>query len=144
MNIVKSAKQVIVDMKLKTMLKKYLLTVAEDHGEPWRDKQALQKTIEDVFAMDVDLREYALGFLQGQVPAASAIKCEVASISQLLETGEFTPITAALFIQWYRREPKSAAAFLLQRDTIINLPEQAKDNDTETGATDDNSTSDSF
>lgn len=123
------------DKELKKNLKNYLLQSAKEMGSPWRDKKALNKTIEDVFAMDDDLKEYVVTFIQDQTKFETSIACEVITVMQMLQTGDFTPVTAALFMQWYRRDPKNATAFLIQRDTIVELPEITEMEDMEENKT---------
>ena len=84
-------------------------------------QQALEDTVRDVLALEPDLKEYVARFLEtGEQDTGLA--CECASIRELLDTGEFTPVTAALLLQWYRRDPVGAASFLLHRDVIARLP----------------------
>ena len=122
MHVLQSAKKMIDNINIQRKLRKYLVQDARDRGEPWRNKDALKKTISDVWALDEDLKEYVLGFLNNQSYVETTLGCEIVSIAQLLQSGEFSPVTAALYIQWYRRDPKNASMFLLQRDTIIDLP----------------------
>ena len=84
--------------------------------------QALEATVQDVFALDEDWKEYVFRFLQTG-KASCAIACECASITDLLQAESFTPVTAALWIQWYRREPARAAAFLLRHDRVEEIPD---------------------
>ena len=56
--------------------------------------QALEATVQDVFALDEDLKEYVFRFLQTR-KASCAIACECASITDLLQAESFTPVTAA-------------------------------------------------
>lgn len=86
-------------------------------------QQSLEDTVQDVLALEPDLKDYVSRFLEtGE--SGTDLACECASIRELLETGSFTPVTAALFLQWYRRDPVGAAAFLLHRDTITELSEE--------------------
>lgn len=84
---------------------------------------ALQETASDVMAMDGDLREYVMHFLKSN-EADTDISCECVSIEELLQTQAFTPVTAALFIQWYRKDPASAAGYLLHHDGVEGIPEE--------------------
>ena len=122
MSFLQSAKKIVDSITIQRKLRKFLIQDACNRGEPWRDKDALKKTICDVWALDEDLKEYVLEFLNNRSHIATSLACEIVSISQLVQSGEFSPITAALYIQWYRRDPKNASMFLLQRDSIIDLP----------------------
>lgn len=84
---------------------------------------ALESTVIDVMALDEDLKGYVMHFLKNRTEATD-IGCECVSIEQLLQTRFFTPVTAALFIQWYRRDPLNAARYLLQRDVIQDIPQE--------------------
>lgn len=93
---------------------------------------ALEQTISDVKALNDDLKEYVMHFLQtGET--RTELGCDLASIDELLQTSFFTPVTAALFIQWYNREPLEAAAFLLHHDSIDGIPEELPPIEEETG-----------
>lgn len=84
-------------------------------------ENAFESTVEDVLKLDSDLREYVLGFIESN-DASTDIECEIISIKDLLETKKFTPVTAALFIQWYRRDSKSATLYIMHHDEIRNIP----------------------
>ena len=122
MKIIDEAKDLIAESALKSMVKEYLLQSARDRGDPRRNKEALKITIDDIIGMDVDLKQYVREYLRDNDKTETTIRCEVASISELIASGGFTPVNAALFIQWYRREPKKAIAFLMQHDTVCDLP----------------------
>lgn len=100
------------------MLRRYL----EDESPVSYGEHALEATVQDVLSLDADLKEYVLHFIQTKDMTCS-IACECASINDLLQTGRFTPITAALLIQWYRRDPVAAASFLMHHDRVTDIPE---------------------
>lgn len=110
--------------RLKGAVRDYLVKGARAMGAPWRNKEALEQTVGDVLALDQDLRDYALTAIIDGVAPETNLGCEIAGIGDLLKTGEFNPVTAALFIQWYRREPRKAAATLVLHDAITGLPEE--------------------
>lgn len=83
---------------------------------------ALEITVQDVMALEEDLHAYVLSFLHTG-HTETDIACECASVKELLATGDFTPVTAALFIQWYRNNPLEAAAFLMHHDSVVEIPE---------------------
>ena len=74
-------------------------------------------------ALDDDLKQYVMNFLKNRSDETD-IECECASISDLLKTQSFTPVTAALFIQWYRKDPVNAARYLLHHDAVQSIPEE--------------------
>ncbi len=84
---------------------------------------ALEGTVRDVTALDDDLKEYVMQFLKTRNEETD-IGCECVSIRELLETKSFTPVTAALFVQWYRKDPANAAAYLLHHDAVRDIPQQ--------------------
>ena len=84
---------------------------------------ALEATVMDVMALDDDLKQYVMNFLKNRSDETD-IECECASISDLLKTQSFTPVTAALFIQWYRKDPVNAARYLLHQDAVQSIPEE--------------------
>jgi hypothetical protein len=102
----------------------YLERSAKESGMPWRNKSALLETIEDVKKLDDDLKVYVKDFLEDETNWQTSLGCDVVSINTLVEIGMFTPVAAALFIQWYRDEPRQASLFLLQNDTIKGIPEK--------------------
>lgn len=104
--------------KDETIVRSYL----ENESPVAYGEHALEVTVQDILALDSDLKEYVLRFLQSK-DMTSSIQCECASVTDLIQTGSFTPITAALFIQWYRRDPMGAASFLLHHDMIKDIPE---------------------
>ncbi len=99
------------------MIRRYL----EKESPVAYGEHAFESTVQDVLSLDNDLKEYVLHFLYTK-DMTSSIQCECASIDDLLQTEQFTPITAALFIQWYRRDPVGAASFLLHHDTVKDIP----------------------
>lgn len=101
------------------MLRDYL----ENKSPVEYNDHALEVTVADVKALDGDLKDYVMHFLKTQ-DVHTELGCEVASIEELLQTEEFTPVTAALFIQWYRRDPVRAAAFLMHHDSVVEIPEE--------------------
>ena len=114
------------ERRLKNAVRDYLVQGAVAMGSPWRNREALEKTVNDVLALDQDLRDYALTtILDGTAPETD-LGCEIASIGNLLKTGEFNPVTAVLFVQWYRRDPRRAAATLVHHDIVVRLPEEEK------------------
>lgn len=127
MKIIDEAKDLIAESALKSMVKEYLLQSARDRGDPWRNKEALKVTIDDIMGMDADLKQYVREYLRDNDKTETTIGCDVASISELITSGGFTPVNAALFIQWYRREPKKAVAFIMQHDTVCKIPERLDD-----------------
>ena len=84
---------------------------------------ALEATVMDVMALDDDLKQYVMNFLKNRSDETD-IECECASISDLLKTQSFTPVTAALFIQGYRKDPVNAARYLLHHDAVQSIPEE--------------------
>ena len=100
------------------MVRRYL----ENESPVAYEEHALEATVQDVLALDSDLKEYVLRFLHSK-DMTSLIQCECVSITDLLQTERFTPITAALFIQWYRRDPVGAASFLMHHDVVKDIPE---------------------
>ena len=123
MRIIDDAKNMMSEHALKSMVKEYLLKSARDRGDRWRNKEALEITINDIMGMDDDLKEYVREFLRDNDNTATSISCDVASISELIASGRFSPVNAAMFIQWYRHEPRKAVAFLMQHDAVCNIPE---------------------
>ena len=121
---IKSRVEKMSERKLKNAIRDYLVQGARAMGAPWRNKEALEQTVGDVLALDQDLRDYALTTIIDGTAPETDLGCEIASIGDLLKTGEFNPVTAALFVQWYRREPRKAAATLVHHDAIIGLPEE--------------------
>ena len=113
----------------KKCIRSYLLKSADDAKSPWRDKKALKETVEEVVGMDDDLLAYVHGPIMGQGVTETPIACEIVSISELVNGAGYTPVSAALFIQWYRRDPKRAAAFLLQHDAIVGIDINEKEDE---------------
>ena len=130
MKIIDQAKNLISESALKSMVKEYLLQCARDRGDPWRNKEALKVTIDDIMGLDADLKQYVREYLRDNDKTETSISCDVVSISELIASGAFSPVNAALFIQWYRREPKNAVAFLMQHDTVCKIPERHDDSST--------------
>ena len=127
MKIIEDAKNMIAENSLKSMVKEYLLKSACDREDPWRNKEALKITIDDIMGMDSDLKEYVREYLRDNEKTETSISCDITSISELVKSGGFSPVNAALFIQWYRREPKNAVAFLMHHDTVCKIPERLDD-----------------
>ena len=123
MNIIHSTKQAFDTMKKRRELRRFLLQDARKRGVPWRNKEALNQTIKDVFALDDDLKEYVWKFLANRTDIETNLGCQIISIEELIRSGEFSPVTAALFIQWYRESPRTASLSLLQHDSIVDLLE---------------------
>lgn len=117
------------ERRLKSAVRDYLVQGARAMGAPWRNKEALEQTVGDVLALDQDLRDYALTTIIDGTAPETDLGCEIASIGDLLKTGEFNPVTAALFVQWYRKEPRRAAATLVHHDAITGLPEEDSSSD---------------
>lgn len=111
----------IVDYE--TVARDYLVERALEAGEPWLDQEALEDTVREVMYLDDDLRRYVFDFLRDRTKVHTSLGCEVASVQELVFGGGFSPVTAALFVQWYRDNPRSAAAFLLQNDSLRDIPE---------------------
>ncbi len=102
----------------------YLERSAKERGTPWRNKAALVETLDDVRNLDDDLKEYVEEFIEDETKWRTSLGCDAAGINELVKIGLFTPVTAALFIQWYRDDPRQASLFLLQNDTIKGIPEK--------------------
>lgn len=92
----------------------------------------LEDTISDVLAMDVDLQGYVMHFLKTS-EMNTDIACECVSIEELLQTQVFILVTAALFIQWYRKDPLGAAGYLLHHDNIEAIPKELPQCEDKTG-----------
>lgn len=120
MKIVETVRKILSDHELKTALRKYLVRTAEARNEPWRSKRALLQTVDDVLALDEDLLAYVRAFIADESQTETDLGCEAASIAELLAGGT-DPVRAALLVQWYRRSPREAAAFLVQHDTVTNI-----------------------
>ena len=126
---IKSRVEKMSERKLKNAIRDYLAKGARAMGAPWRNKEALEQTVGAVLALDQDLRDYALTTIIDGTAPETDLGCEIASIGDLLKTGEFNPVTAALFIQWYRRDPRRAAATLVHHDAIVGLQEEDRHED---------------
>lgn len=74
--------------------------------------------------LDEDLKRYVYSFLKDRTKWRTSLGCDVAYIGELVESGGFTPVTASLFVQWYRSDPRSPSAFLLQNDLMMGLPDE--------------------
>lgn len=119
--------KIISDIIFKKQVKRHLVRSARERGTPWRDKKALSETVSDVLALDQDLQSYVRDYLKDNQKDDSDIKCEVVSIRDLVKGCEYDPLNAALTIQWFRREPRAASAFLAQHDEIRNIPRRGAD-----------------
>lgn len=119
--------KIISDIIFKTQVKRHLVRSARERGTPWRDKKALSETVSDILALDQDLQSYVRDYLKDNQKDDSDIKCEVVSIRDLVKGCEYDPLNAALTIQWFRREPRAASAFLAQHDEIRNIPRRGAD-----------------
>lgn len=102
---------------LESMLRAYLQNAENGvYGE-----HALETTVQDVLALDVDLKDFVQRFLEGVPEDADALRCDFATIGDLVQTEQFTPVTAALYLQWYRRNPTAATRFLLGHDSVTEI-----------------------
>ena len=114
----------VMEASLEEMTERYLKDVATECGIPWRDDHAFWATVNEVSNLDEDLKRYVYSFLKDQTKWRTSLGCDVVNIGELVESGGFTPVTASLFVQWYRSDPRSASAFLLQNDLIMGLPDE--------------------
>lgn len=120
MSMMSQLKQAWDEHKFKVQARRFLIQSAIDRGEPWRNRKALAETVRTLCTMDADLRDYVSEYLLGSGETTTDLGCEVASIEALLQIG-YDPIQAALYVQWYRREPKAAAAALVQYEAVRNI-----------------------
>lgn len=105
---------------LVPLIRKYLM---EDSGKEYGEF-ACERTIHDVLALDEDLLEYVKDFLENGSADCEEFVCgNDFTMEELLETSAFDPITAALMVQFYRRDRAQSLQTLLSHDLIIKLEE---------------------
>lgn len=126
MKIVESVRKMLSDHEFKVALRKYLVRSAEERKDPWRSNRTLCRTIDDVLALDEDLLGYVRAFIADERQTDTDIGCEAVSICELLAIGN-SPVQAALTVQWYRRDPRAAAEFLLRHDKVTEIDIEPKD-----------------
>ena len=107
---------------LVPLIRKYLM---EKSGRTY-DEFACERTIHDVLTMDEDLLEYVKDFLENGIADCEEFVCgNDFTMEELLETSAFDPITAALMVQFYRRDRVQALQTLLSHDLVV-ISEEAK------------------
>lgn len=125
MKIVEKVRKVLSDHEFKAALRKYLVRNAEERKDPWRSRRALNQTVDDVLALDADLLDYVRAFVADETRTDADPGCEAVSVAELVAGGS-TPVQAALTVQWYRREPRAAAEFLVQHDKVTDIDLEPK------------------
>ncbi len=91
------------------------------------DDSELEDIVEDVLDLDDDLGEYVRCFLQtGETD--TDLGCELIGINDLLQIGNFTPVTAALVIHWYRRDSLGVISYLVSQGMIPDICDELREN----------------
>lgn len=114
------------DRKLAELVRCYLL----EGKRKWRCPHHVKTTIRQVLALDGDLKSFVRDCLEKHVGPAFELGYEGVLVSDLLKTG-FTPIGAALLIQWYRKDPVAAARTHYTAGGIVNIPDEFMELDEE-------------
>ena len=96
-----------------------------------RCPQAVKDTVADVLALDDDLKNAVRRFLSGENHSFAGLSCAGLTVDDLLEKGAFTPISAVLWVQWFRTDPAHAASALLHTDEIVDGSENDSDSSTD-------------
>lgn len=90
--------------------------------------EALEETVADILTLDEDLFAYVKRYVMEGVQEGTQVGCAFATLDDLVATGSFTPVSAALFAQWAREEPREAARYLLRRDKLEGVDVEAEGN----------------
>lgn len=89
-----------------------------------RCPKVVRNTADKVVSLDSDLKDFVRSFLtSGRIEDAD-FGCEYATIQDLLESGDYTPVSAALMVQWFRDDPIHAASAALHHDDVVDIPEE--------------------
>lgn len=119
----KSGKYSDKNTTFKAKLREFLKSSGKKYG-----RFSLRQTIRDVLSLDDDLKEYVENFIFSGNSSADDLGCgEYVSMEELLTVYGYNPVTAALLIQLYRKEPNGALRILIGYDRIM-IKENPKEN----------------